>query len=351
MVCKITNKTKKQPGFRSSINRIALEKEKNRMTKQKVYVAGHTGLAGTAVCKALNSASEKYELITATHAELDLENSLATDEFIRISKPDIIIVCAAKVGGIVANSKFPHDFLNTNLKIQTSIFDAAHKYNIEKLVFLGSSCIYPRECPQPISEDYLLTGPLEPTNRPYAIAKIAGVEAVWAYNRQFGRQWVCLMPTNLFGFKDNYHPEHSHVLPALLRRMHEAKISNSAEVIVWGTGSPKREFMFADELGDAIEFLLTLDGTDYGSEFFSSKRPPIINIGTGSDISIRELAIMISEVVEYKGNVVFDASRPDGTPRKLLDVSRLGSIGWKSKVDMKKAVTETYADFVANVKH
>lgn len=321
------------------------------MTIQKVYVAGHTGLAGTAVCKALSMSKQKYELITATHSELDLEDPVATDSFIKSSSPDIIIVCAAKVGGIVANSRFPHDFLNSNLKIQTSIFDAAHKNDVDKLVFLGSSCIYPRDCPQPISEEYLLTGTLEPTNRPYAIAKIAGVEAVWAYNRQFGRKWICLMPTNLFGFKDNYHPEHSHVLPALLRRMHEAKMHNLADVTVWGTGRPKREFMFADELGDAIEFLLTRNNADFGSEFFSDKSPPIINIGTGSDISIMELAILISEVVEYKGNVVFDSSRPDGTPRKLLDVSRLESIGWKSKVDIRKAVAETYVDFVANVKY
>lgn len=314
---------------------------------RKIFVAGHRGLAGTAVCKALTQPHSKFEVLTATHSELDLENSTATHDFFEKNRPTDVVVCAAKVGGIIANSRFPHDFLNINLKIQTSIFDAAHKFDVKRLIFLGSSCIYPRDCPQPISEDYLLTGPLEPTNRPYAIAKIAGVEAVWAYNRQFGRKWMSLMPTNLFGFRDNYHPEHSHVLPALLRRMHEAKIAEAAQVVVWGTGSPRREFMFADELGEAVSFLLSSEDLD-NSEIFSQKSPPIINVGTGTDISIKELAYLIKDIVGYKGEIVFDTSKPDGTPRKLLDVNKLNSLGWSSKVAISDAIEKTYADFVSN---
>ncbi len=314
---------------------------------RKIFVAGHSGLAGTAVCKALSQPNSDFEILTAPHSQLDLEDASATHDFFDQHRPTHVVVCAAKVGGIIANSKFPHDFLNINLKIQTSIFDAAHKFDVKRLIFLGSSCIYPRDCPQPISEDYLLTGPLEPTNRPYAIAKIAGVEAVWAHNRQFGRKWMSLMPTNLFGFRDNYHPEHSHVLPALLRRMHEAKLADAAQVVVWGTGSPRREFMFADELGEAIAFLLASEDLD-NSFIFSDKSPPIINVGTGSDISIKELAYIIKDIVGYNGEIIFDTSKPDGTPRKLLDVSKLNSLGWSSKVAISDAIKQTYADFVSN---
>lgn len=317
--------------------------------KRKIFVAGHGGLAGTAVCKALESQKSSFEILTATHAELDLEDPIATLEFFEKHMPTDVVVCAAKVGGIIANSKFPHDFLNINLKIQTSIFEAAHKFNVGGLVFLGSSCIYPRNCPQPISEQYILTGPLELTNRPYAIAKIAGVEAVWAYNRQFGRKWFSLMPTNLFGFGDNYHPEYSHVLPALLRRMHEAKQSNTPQMTVWGTGNPRREFMFSDELGDAILFLLTSESLDT-SGLFCNEEPPIINVGTGKDISIKELAYAIKEIVGYEGEIIFDTTKPDGTPRKLLDVSRLNSLGWESKVNINDAIKQTYQDFLTNIK-
>lgn len=315
---------------------------------RRIFVAGHSGLAGTAVCKALEQRRSTFEILTASHAQLDLEDAAATHEFFDLQRPTDVVVCAAKVGGIIANSKFPHDFLNINLKIQTSIFDAAHKFNVNRLIFLGSSCIYPRDCPQPISEKYLLTGPLEPTNRPYAIAKIAGVEAVWAYNRQFGRKWLSLMPTNLFGFRDNYHPEHSHVLPALLRRMHQAKITNAAQVTVWGTGNPRREFMFADELGEAISFLLTSSDLE-NSNLFSEDSPPILNVGTGSDISIKELAYLIKDIVGYKGDVIFDTSKPDGTPRKLLDVNKLNTLGWASKVAINDAIKQTYVDFVSNI--
>lgn len=316
--------------------------------KRKTFVAGHSGLAGTAVCKALANSGCPTDILTATHSKLDLEDSVATLEFFKKNQPTEVVVCAAKVGGIIANSKFPHDFLNSNLRIQTSIFEAAHACNVERLIFLGSSCIYPRDCPQPISEKYLLTGPLEPTNRAYAIAKIAGVEAVWAYNKQFSRKWISLMPTNLFGFRDNYHPEHSHVLPALLRRMHEAKLANNRQMIVWGTGKPRREFMFADELGDAVSFLLNSQMLE-SSDFFCNDAPPIINVGTGSDISIHDLAYLIKDIVGYDGEIVFDTSKPDGTPRKLLDVSQLNKLGWSSSVPISHAIRVTYADFVSNI--
>lgn len=316
--------------------------------KRKTFVAGHSGLAGTAIVKALANSQSPAEILTISHSSLDLEDSAATLDFFKKNQPTEVIVCAAKVGGIIANSKFPHDFLNSNIKIQTSIFEAAHVCNIQRLIFLGSSCIYPRNCPQPISEKYLLTGPLEPTNRAYAIAKIAGVEAVWAYNRQFGRKWISLMPTNLFGFSDNYHPEHSHVLPALLRRMHEAKLANADQMLVWGTGKPLREFMFADELGDAVSFLFNSNRLE-SSGFFSDETPPIINVGTGSDISIQDLAYLIKDIVGYKGEIIFDTSKPDGTPRKLLDVSLLTDLGWTSTVPISNAIRDTYVDFVSNL--
>jgi GDP-L-fucose synthase len=315
--------------------------------KRKTFVAGHNGLVGTAVCKALASGSNPPEILTAPHAMLNLEDSAATLDFFKKNQPTEVVMCAAKVGGIIANSRFPHDFLYSNIKIQTSIFDAAHACNVERLIFLGSSCIYPRDCPQPILEKYLLTGPLEPTNRAYAIAKIAGVEAVWAYNKQFGRKWVSLMPTNLFGFGDNYHPEHSHVLPALLRRMHEAKLAKTPQMVVWGTGNPKREFMFADELGDAVKFIFD-SPTLEPSRLFNNDTPPNINVGTGSDISIKDLAYIIKDIVGYEGDIVFDTTKPDGTPRKLLDVSKLASLGWASSVPISDAIKATYADFASN---
>ena len=311
-----------------------------------IFVAGHNGLAGKAVCKALIESDPEINILTATHCELDLEDAKATFEFFKKNTPTEVVVCAAKVGGIIANSTFPHDFLNINLKIQTSVFDAAHAHHVKKLIFLGSSCIYPRDCPQPISEDYLLTGSLEPTNRPYAIAKIAGIESVWAYNKQFGYKWLSLMPTNLFGHGDNYHPEHSHVLPALLRRMHEAKTEKKTEVVVWGSGNPRREFMFADDLGDAVAFLLTHDELEK-SKLFSDKAPPILNVGTGSDMSISELAIIIKEIVGYEGNVIFDKNKPDGTPQKLLDVTKINSLGWIARSNIKTAMQLTYKDFLS----
>lgn len=313
--------------------------------KRKVFVAGHRGLVGTATTRALQGAPEKYELLTRTHSELDLEDRDATFDFFRTQKPDYVVVCAAKVGGILANSQFPVDFLHQNLRIQLNVFDAAYAVGVKRIIFLGSSCIYPRDCPQPIKEDYLLTGPLEATNRPYALAKIAGVESCWAFNRQYGTQYLSLMPTNMYGPGDNYHPEHSHVLPALLRRLHAAKINNSPTVEVWGSGTPRREFMFSLDLGVAIEFLLSLSDEVF-SGLTAADVAPLLNVGVGEDITIKELAQMICETVGYKGELVFDPSKPDGTPRKLLDVSKLNKLGWKAQTTLDVGLRAAYEDYL-----
>lgn len=313
---------------------------------KKVFVAGHRGLVGSATCRALD-AHEDVKVITRTHAELDLADRAATLAFFREEQPDQVVMCAAKVGGIMANATLPVDFLHDNLAIQLSVFEAAHAVGIERMIFLGSSCIYPRDCPQPIREDYLLTGPLEATNRPYALAKIAGVESAWSYNRQYGTRYLALMPTNMYGPGDNYHPEHSHVLPALLRRFHAAKANAEPSVMVWGSGKPRREFMYSADLGSAIAYLLGLsDG-----EFEKVTQPgmaPLINVGVGEDITIKELAELVKETVGYTGDIVFDASKPDGTPRKLLDVQRLHDMGWKAQTSLVDGLRMAYADYLAH---
>lgn len=317
------------------------------MVQKKVFVAGHRGLVGKAVLGVLEQESD-YDVLTRTHAELDLENFAATRDYFLQHRPDMVVMCAAKVGGILANNNFPVDFLRRNLRIQLSVFEAAHAANIQRMIFLGSSCIYPRDCPQPIKEDYLLTGPLEATNRPYALAKIAGVEACWSYNRQFGTQYLALMPTNMYGPGDNYHPEHSHVLPALVRRFHEAKLTGAESVVVWGSGTPRREFMYSSDLGEAIAFLLSLPE----QEFARLTRPdtaPLINAGVGMDVTIRELAELIKETVGYAGELTFDATKPDGTPRKLLDVSRLHALGWRAQTSLRDGLRGAYEDFLASV--
>jgi GDP-L-fucose synthase len=322
------------------------EKESKTLSgaPQRIYVAGHSGLAGSAIVRALQNA--KFgELILATHRELDLLDTDATHAFIAREKPSIVVICAAKVGGIMANNSFPMDFLHENLKIQTNVIEASHAVGVSKLVFLGSSCIYPRDCPQPIREDYLLTGPLEATNRPYAIAKIAGIESCWSYNRQFGTKYMALMPTNLFGVGDNYHPEHSHVLPALVRRFHEAKRDGAAQVTVWGSGNPKREFMFADDLGNAVLHLLQLPESEF-DKLCDPKIAPIVNVGVGTDMPIRELAEKVAQVVGYKGQITFDTTKPDGTPRKLLDVSRMNALGWNASRNFVENLSTTYSDFL-----
>ena len=316
------------------------------MTQRKIFIAGHRGLVGTAVMGALKGDS-KYEVLARPHAELDLEDGRATREFFLQHRPDMVVMCAAKVGGILANSNFPVDFLHQNLRIQLSVFDAAYAAGVERMVFLGSSCIYPRDCPQPIKEDYLLTGPLEATNRPYALAKISGVESCWSFNRQYGTKYLAVMPTNLYGPGDNYHPEHSHVLPALIRRFHEAKVKGEGSVVVWGSGNPRREFMYSADLGNAIKFLLELPAERF-AELTSPAAAPLINVGVGEDVTIREAAELVKRAVGFQGELKFDATKPDGTPRKLLDVGRLNTMGWRAQTALTAGLQSAYQDFVAH---
>ena len=311
---------------------------------KKVFVAGHRGLVGSATVAAL-SALKTYELITRTHEELDLCDRAATRELFMKERPDCVVMAAAKVGGILANNNLPVDFLQINLAIQLSVFEAAHAAGVDRMIFLGSSCIYPRDCPQPIREDYLLTGPLEPTNRPYALAKIAGVESCWSYNRQHQARYLALMPTNLYGPGDNYHPEHSHVLPALIRRFHEAKVSGAPSVVVWGSGKPRREFMYSSDLGEAIAFLLGMPDKEFGA-LTAPDQAPLINVGVGEDITIRELAEQVKSAVGYSGELIFDTTKPDGTPRKLLDVARLHGLGWKARTPFRVGLQAAYDDFL-----
>lgn len=303
----------------------------------KIYVAGHRGLVGSAVVREIEN-QEVHDWIGRTHDELDLLDRSAVHAFILEENPDAIIVAAAKVGGIGANSKFPVEFLTQNLQLQTNILDAAHAAGTERLVFLGSSCIYPKMSMQPIKEEYLLGGPLEPTNEAYAIAKIAGLKLVSAYRSQYGRKWISLMPTNLYGPLDNFSLEDGHVLPALIRRFHEAKIAHSEFVTLWGTGAPRREFLHAQDLASAIMFLL---------ENYSGDQA--LNVGTGHDLPIRQLAEIVSNVVGFTGSIEWDSTKPDGTPRKLLDVSKLHQLGWKHKIELQEGIEQTYSWFLANL--
>lgn len=312
---------------------------------KKVFIAGHNGLVGGATSRALRAEPEHYEILTAPRELVDLEHQKNTLEYFLDNRPDYVVMCAAKVGGILANATLPVDFLHRNLRIQLNVFDAAYQAGIKRMIFLGSSCIYPRDCAQPIREEYLLTGPLEATNRPYALAKIAGVESCWAFNRQYNTQYLALMPTNLYGPGDNYHPEHSHVLPALLRRFHEAKESGESSVTVWGSGEPKREFMYSEDLGNAIKFLLQLPEPKFQS-LVDPGSAPLINVGTGSDITIRELANMVSETIGYPGDIIWDKTKPDGTPRKLLNVGRLNALGWQASTSLRDGLHLAYSDFV-----
>lgn len=297
----------------------------------KVYVAGHQGLVGSAILRKL--ISEGYSnIVTLSFQELDLRDQTAVNEFFKKEQPEYVFLAAAKVGGILANNTYPVDFLRDNLLIQTNVIDAAYRYGSRKLLFLGSSCIYPKFAPQPIKEKYLLTGELEPTNEPYAIAKIAGIKLCQAYNRQYQTNFISVMPTNLYGPGDNFDLETSHVIPALIRKFHEAKIKGKDQVVVWGSGKPFREFLHVDDLADACLFLM--------SNYNSSE---IINIGTGKDLSIAELAYLIKDIVGYDGNIIFDTSKPDGTPRKLLDVSKLFNMGWKPRITLEEGIRSTYS--------
>ena len=314
---------------------------------KKVFVAGHRGLVGSATCKALSKKARNFMILTQTHKELDLEDREATLAFLERERPNFVVLSAAKVGGILANSTYPVDFLHKNLQIQLNVIDAAYKVGVERLIFLGSSCIYPRECPQPIKEEYLLTGPLEPTNRPYALAKIAGIESCWSYNRQFGTQYLALMPTNMYGPNDNYHPQNSHVLPALLRRFHEAKLNKEPSVVVWGTGTPLREFMYSEDFGEAVAFLLDLPESTF-KELTAPNVCPLINVGIGTDVTIRQLAETVKNVVGYNGDLIFDSTKPDGTPRKLLNVDKIKGLGWSATTTLEEGLKLTYSNYLEN---
>lgn len=302
---------------------------------KRVYVAGHRGMAGSAISRRLQT--EDCEIVDATSKELDLRDQAATHRFLKDRKPQAVFLAAAKVGGILANDTMPVEFLQDNLLIAANVIGGAHRAGVEKLQFLGSSCIYPREAPQPMQEDALLTGPMEPTNQWYAVAKIAGIKLCDAYRREHGADYISVMPTNLYGVGDNYHPEHSHVPAALIRRFHEAKEKNAPSVIVWGTGKPKREFLFADDLADACVFTMK----NWSASGF-------VNIGTGEDLTIAEFAKYIAAIVGYRGKIEFDTSRPDGPPRKLLDISRLTALGWKAKTPLQKGLQAAYADYLRN---
>lgn len=316
------------------------------MDKQaRIYVAGHRGLAGSAIVRRLEEKGYR-NLLLRTHAELDLADQAATRAFFEAEKPDFVFLAAAKVGGILANDTYPAEFLFVNLAIQTNVIDAAWRSGVKRLLFLGSSCIYPRDCPQPIKEEYLLGGPLEATNRPYAVAKIAGIEACWSYNRQYGTKFIAAMPTNLYGPGDSYDLQNSHVLPALIRKMHEARQRGDGQVTIWGSGTPKREFLYIDDLGDALVFLMELPSHRLDA-LFDIRQPPLVNIGCGIDMTIAELSTVVAGVVGFSGSFRFDTSRPDGTPRKLLDISRLLDAGWRHHTDIVDGVQKTYRDFVA----
>lgn len=305
-----------------------------RLTGQRIWVPGHGGMVGSAIVRRLQAAGSK--VVTTTRDDLDLTRQAEVEAWLAELRPDAIVVAAAKVGGIHANQTYPVDFLRDNLVIETNLIHGAHLADIRKLLFLGSSCIYPRTAPQPMKEEYLLTGALEPTNQWYAVAKIAGIKLCQAYRRQHGRDFISLMPTNLYGPSDNYHPADSHVPAALIRRFHEAKEAGVREVVVWGTGTPKREFLFVDDLADACAFALE----HYSGDDF-------LNVGTGEEVTIAEFAAEVADVVGFRGRIVQDTTKPDGTPRKLLDVSRLAAIGWRSRTPLRQGLERAYADFLA----
>ncbi len=300
----------------------------------KIFIAGHRGMVGSAIVRTLEKQGYT-NLVLRSSKELDLRNQQAVIEFFEQEKPEYVFLAAAKVGGIIANNTYRADFIFENLAIQNNVIQQCQVHQVKKLLFLGSSCIYPKLAPQPLKEDYLLTGTLEPTNEPYAIAKIAGIKLCEAFRAQYGCDFISVMPTNLYGINDNYHPENSHVLPALIRRIHEAKQNNSPEVVIWGTGSPLRELMYADDLGEACVFLMN----NYSEEQF-------INIGVGQDISIKDLALLIKKILGYSGNLSFDSSKPDGTPRKLMDVSKLHQLGWMHKTSLEAGIALAYQDFL-----
>jgi GDP-L-fucose synthase len=310
----------------------------------KVFVAGHRGLVGSAIHRRLALSGNR--IVTRTHSELDLVDQRAVREFFDTERPDYVFLCAAKVGGILANSTYPGQFIYQNLAIQTNVIHCAWQAGVRRLLFLGSSCIYPRECAQPIKEEYLLTGPLESTNRPYAVAKIAGIEMCRSYNEEYGTRFLAVMPTNLYGPGDNYDLQTSHVLPALIRKMHEAKSARSKEVVVWGTGKPRREFLYSDDMADASILLMNLADNEFAQICRSTDIPPLINIGCGDDLTIRDLADLVRNVVGFEGAIIWDQTKPDGTPRKLLDTSRIESLGWRPSISLHDGIAHAYQDFL-----
>lgn len=322
----------------------------------RIYVAGHTGLAGSAIARALTARGYR-NLVLQTHAELDLIDRGAVQSFFEKERPEHVYLAAAKVGGIMANFELPADFVYLNLAIQNNVIEEARRSGVKRLLFLGSVCIYPRDCPQPIKEEYLLTGPLEFTNRPYAIAKIAGVEMCWAYNRQYGTRYLAVMPNNLYGPGDRYDLKHSHVLPAFIRRFHEAKLNGVKSVTLWGTGTPRREMLYSDDMADACVGLMELPdkdfdallGTQHSGPNTRNPQPPLVNIGWGEDYTIRELATRVRRVVGYRGEIAWDPSKPDGTPRKLLDISRMKAMGWSPRVSLEVGLGNAYQDFLARL--
>ncbi len=306
----------------------------------KIFVAGHRGLVGSAIVRHLTRSGYSH-LLLQSRADLDLMNQNAVQTFFQQNRPDYVILAAAKVGGILANNTYPAQFIHQNLAIQSNVIHSAYEVGTRRLLFLGSSCIYPKLAPQPMQEDHLLTGPLEPTNEAYAIAKIAGIKMCAAYNHQYGTQFFALMPTNLYGPNDNFDLANSHVLPALMRKFHEARKSSASEVVVWGTGRPRREFLHVDDLAAACVFVMNLD-EDTFKRLLSADSVPLLNVGTGVDVTIRELAELIREVVGFGGDLRFDTTKPDGTPRKLLDVSRLTALGWNAEIDLREGIDRTY---------
>ena len=317
----------------------------------RIFVAGHRGLVGSAIVRRLQAAGHTH-LLLRTHAELDLTDEQATRAYFAAEQPEVVFLAAARVGGIVANNTYPAEFIRDNLVIQTNVIHSAYLCGAQRLLFLGSSCIYPKLAPQPMKESCLLTGPLEPTNRPYALAKIAGIEMCWSYNRQYGTRYLAAMPTNLYGPGDNYHPTNSHVIPALLRRFHEARLRGDEVVTAWGTGTPRREFLYSDDMADACVFLMNLPDERYaallGSDESVSGRfePPLVNIGTGVDVTIAELAASVARVVGYEGSIAFDSTKPDGTPRKLMDVGLMRQAGWSATTPLDAGLRTAYAEFL-----
>lgn len=310
----------------------------------KIYVAGHSGMVGSAIVRCLLAQGvSAAHIVSRTHAELDLCNQQAVQDFFAEEQPTQVYLAAAKVGGIYANSTFPADFIYQNLMVQANVIHAAHTHGVQKLLFLGSSCIYPRLAPQPMREDALMSGGLEPTNEPYAVAKIAGIKLCESYNRQFGRDYRSVMPTNLYGPGDNYHPENSHVIPALIRRFHEAKLSNAPEVAIWGTGTPRREFLYVDDMAAASVFVMRLPVATYQAHTLPMQSH--INVGFGSDVTIAELAHAVGQAVGYTGRIAFDVTKPDGTPRKWMDSSCLNKLGWQARVRMENGLMLAYSDF------